>query len=120
MSEVTHVKVDGEHLDMMCGVVVFCKVVGKVVFTRCPRKGQLVLVDSVRDPVEPHVHGLGPLELVLAVGKSTGCGVIGDDLGWARLGMAHFLENFMDEDCLLPIVEWCSHLSFGCGRHNIL
>ena len=113
-------KVDRAHLDVMGGVVVFCKVVSKVVFTWCPRDGQLVLVNSVGDPVETHIHSLGPLELMLAVCKSTGCGVIGDNASWSRLGMTHLSEDLPDEDCLLSIVEEGSHLSFGGRRHNIL
>ena len=113
LSKVTRVKVDRAHLDVVRCVVVFGKVVGEVVFAWCPLDGQLVLVNSVRDPVEPHVHSFGSLELMLAVGKSTGCGVISDDSGWSGLGMAHFPEDFPDENCFLSIVEESSYLSFG-------
>ena len=86
-------KIDRTHLDVVCCVVMLCVVVSKVGFSRCPFNGELALVNSIRDPVKPHVHCLGAFKLVVTVGKTTGSGIIGGDDGGATLFMAKFRED---------------------------
>ena len=113
LCEVTGVKVDWSHLDVMRCVVVFRVVVGKVCFSWGPFDGQLALVYSVRDPMESHVHCLGAFQLVVTVGKATGSGIVSGDFGGARLFMAKLLQNLSDEDSFLAIVEEGSYLGFS-------
>ena len=101
----THVKINRMHLDVVGCVVMLCVVVSKVGFSRGPVDGKLALVNSVWNPMESHVHSLGPLEFVVMVGKATGGGVICDNLGGGLLFVANLLEDLSDEDRLLAIVE---------------
>ena len=112
-------KIDGAHLDMMCCVVMLCVVVGKVGVSRGPFDGELALVNSIRDPVKPHVHCLGAFELVVTVGKTTGSGIVGGDFGGARLFMAKFLEDLPNEHGFLAIVEEGSYLGFSGRSHDM-
>ena len=48
-------------------------------FTFLPVDAELALFDPVMDPIESHVHGFGPFDLGVAIGKPIGCGVISGD-----------------------------------------
>ena len=53
---------------------------------------ELLLAYTVLDPMETHVHGLGPFLFHSLVGKACGGGVV--DLHWGgRLRMLEFLEG---------------------------
>ena len=84
-------EVDGTHMYMMGGRMALCEVVTKVVFPWLPINTDVPLVDSVRDPMEAHVHGFGVLEFCGAVGKATGGGIVGGDACGSRLCVANFL-----------------------------
>ena len=102
----THVKLNEMHFDVMGSIVVLGVVISKVCFPWGPLNGQLVLVDSIWDPVKTHVHGFGPFQFVVLAGsKSTGCGIVGDNTGRPRLGMAYLLEDLANEHSLLAIME---------------
>ena len=70
--------------------MVFRDVVGEIGLPGAPIYLELLLVDSVPDPVEPHVDGLGALEFDVVVGDAAGGRVV--DLNGSRwLGIAHFM-----------------------------
>ena len=112
-------KVYRAHLDVVCCVVMLGVVVCKVGVSRGPFNGELPLVNSVWDPVETHVHSLGPLEFVVTVGKSTGSGIVGGDFGGTRLLMAKLLQDVSDENSFLAIVEEGAHFGLRGRSHNI-
>ena len=50
----------------------FCKIISKVSFAWCPDNFDLVLFDSVSDPVEAHVDGFGTFLFRGVVGDAFG------------------------------------------------
>ena len=72
--------------------MMFCEIVSKVGFASAPVDVELVLVDSVLDPVESHVHGFGSALLDGVVGYAVCDGVIGAHGGW-WLGMPHVFKG---------------------------
>ena len=70
--------------------MVLGEVVTMVVLSLEPVDSKLVLGDSVLDPEESHVHGLGSPDLGSLVGKSICSGVVcGDSCGFCLLS-SHF------------------------------
>ena len=112
-------KIYRAHLDVVCCVVMLSVVVSKVGVSMGPFNGELTLVDSITDPVKPHVHRLRAFQFVVTVGKATGSGIVSGDFGGARLFMAKFLEDLPKEHCLLAIVEEGSYLGFSSRRHDM-
>ncbi len=49
----------------------------------------LSLVDTVTNPVESHIHGLGPFLLDSVIGDAVGCSVVSLDRHW-QLWVAQF------------------------------
>ena len=70
--------------------MVLGKVIRLVGRARLPVDSDLALLDSISDPVEPHVHGFGAFRLDGFVGDAFGCGVVGLDRCWAFLFPPHF------------------------------
>ena len=52
-------EVNGAHLDVMGGGMMFGMVVGKVGFTWAPVDKEVALASAVLDPIEAHVHCFG-------------------------------------------------------------
>ena len=91
MNTVEDVKIGGSHAAMMrCGVVLG-KIIGKICGARAPVYIELVLLDTILNPIETHVHGSGLTLFHGFVGKAYSGGVVNFNWGW-WLGMSHFLE----------------------------
>ena len=85
--------------------MVFGEVVTVVGFAAAPSNTELVLFNSVLDPVESHVHGLGSLEFGAFVGEAISCGVVCDDRCGFQLGAVEFEENLAEVNRFLAVVE---------------
>ena len=83
----------------------FGEVISVIVLPLLPMDSKLSLVYSVLDPVEPHVHCLGSLDLGSLVGKSVGGGIICGHTSWCSLFSTNLLEDSPDVGCLLVVVE---------------
>ena len=65
----------------------FGEIVGEVVLTGFPDQLEMMLVNSVLDPMVPHVDGLAPSDFGGAVGYSSSWHIVVDDMG-RSLGVA--------------------------------
>ena len=65
----TGMEVCGSHFDVVAGRVMFGEVISQIEVSLLPVDLELTLFDLVLDPIETHVHGLGPLDFGLSVGK---------------------------------------------------
>ena len=64
----------------------FCEIIAQVFSAGAPVYVELMLMDAITDPVEPHIHGLGAALFHGVVCKAGGCGVVGfDGRGWLRM-----------------------------------
>ena len=80
------------HVLVMCGRVMFSKVICQIVSPAAPVHEKLALFDAIADPVKAHVHGFRTSLFDGAVGDSGGAGIVGLDWsGW--LWMAHVLKR---------------------------
>ena len=80
------------HQLMMFSRMMLGDVVGQVGFSWFPVHLELVLFDSVSDPVKPHVNGLGSLNFNIVIGNPTGSGVVDKDwCCWLRV--THFVQH---------------------------
>jgi hypothetical protein len=68
----------------------FGKVVRPVGWTWVPKYMELLLIDSILNPIRSHVHGLGFSLADFVVGKTIGGGIVNLNRG-GRLRMSHFL-----------------------------
>ena len=97
--------------------MMFCKIVCPIQFAFSPQDMELVLPDSITDPVESHVYCFGAFLFDGVVGNSGRCGVVSDDgCGW--LGVAEFFEANADGAGLFGVVEHCCKFSFGCRQDD--
>ena len=93
--------------------MMFGEVVGLVGRAGSPVDMELLLVNSILDPVESHVHCFGLLLSNLFVGESDSGSVI--DLYWCRgLCVSHFFERVAKGDRQLCVVEQCPRFCFSC------
>ncbi len=72
---------------MMRFWVVLGEVIGFVGSTQSPKDVILALVDTITDPIELHVNGLGPFLFDVVIGNAGGSGVVSLNRG-GRLGMS--------------------------------
>ena len=56
--------------------MVFCKIIRKIVGTAAPVDKELAFMDSVFDPIEAHVIGLGATLLDVVDGYACGAGIV--------------------------------------------
>ena len=68
------------------------KVIGTIVVTFFPMHDEMAEADSVADPIELHVHGLGASLLDRVVDNSL-CACIIRLYGHSWLGMTHFVKG---------------------------
>ena len=94
--------------------VVLGPVVAQVVSSFFPVDSELALADTVPDPVELHVHGLGPALFDTVIDNSICHLIVCLDVG-GRLGVAQSLQSVAQWAALTGIVEKAGHFSFG-GR----
>ena len=72
--------------------MVFGVVVGQIMVTRGPVHSELALLDSVFEPIVPHVHCFGLILFARVVGDAGGCGIV--HLEWCgRLRVPKFGEG---------------------------
>ena len=83
----------------------FSVVICVITTSALPADLELSLLDSVLDPEEAHVHGLGALSLDGVVGDSCCYLVVGDDCGGYALGVPHFGEDCSYSRSFLAVVE---------------
>jgi hypothetical protein len=82
-------QVTRSHQFVMGWGVVFGEVIGEIVFTGAPVNDELVLLDSIADPVESHVNCFGSALFDCFVDNASGTSIVG--LDWCGcLWMAHF------------------------------
>ena len=65
----------------------FGKIVGQVVWSRFPNQLEMILINSILDPMVPHVNCFAAFDFCGAVGNSSSWHIVVDDLFWA-LGVA--------------------------------
>ena len=104
---------------VMTGLVMFGVVVGEVAFAGGPVDKELALGNPIVDPVELHVHGLGPALFAGVIGNGVGRGVVSCS-GGRRLWVAHAVEDLPDGDTLLEIEEERREFCLGCRGENVL
>ena len=103
---------------MVGASVVFGWVVSQVCGSWCPSELELVLVDSIFNPVEAHVNCFGTFLFELTVDDAVRGAIVSCDCsGW--LGVSQFDECASDGDCLLCIEEDSCNFCLGGGCHNI-
>ena len=107
-------QVDGTMLAVVGGAVMFGEVIGSIIFSLAPVNDELVLFDSVTDPIETLVDGFGSTLFYSVVGDSSGSAVICLDDSWG-LGVSHFDESCSKCSCFFAVVEQCAEFSFGCA-----
>ena len=118
MRHIACVQIDWLHLHVMGGGMVLGKIIHKVEFAFGPYNDEVALVDPIRHPVEPHVHGLGAFQFGALRGKSVGGGIVGDDSSCLLLLASQFFEYLSEEDCFLSVVEQGCNFGFrGCRDH---
>ena len=61
--------------------MVFCKIIGSIVFAFCPEQVELALRDAIFDPMVSHVEGLGSLHSDLRSKYIVCRGIVGFDWG---------------------------------------
>lgn len=106
-------QVGGSHSAMVGRGVVLGVVVSKVCGSRFPLDMILALLDSVLEPVEPHVNSFGAMLFDCVVEDAIGTGIVNLERGgW--LGMTELEEGLPDRHSVLGIDECCSSFSF-CG-----
>jgi len=89
---VVFLEVDGPDFPVVRGAMMFGKVVAPIFITRGPKHFELTLLDSVFQPIKPHVNGLAALLFNCAVDDAIGSSVVCLYWGW-RLRMAQFFEG---------------------------
>jgi hypothetical protein len=114
------VEVGGAHSLVMGRRIVFSKIVCEIIFSWSPIDFVLSWTDTVANPVEPHVHGFGPLLFDGVVRDPAGCRVVHLD-GRGALWMAHFAKGGTG-DCALFAVDEEEAVYFGIrgSRDNML
>ena len=106
-------KISCPHALVMCGGVVFRKIIGQIVGAPPPMDHVLALLHPILDPEEPHVHGFRSPLLDGFVGNSGCADIVGlDGCRWLR--MAHASEGCSDGNGVLGIVEESAKFGFGC------
>ena len=97
-------EVAGAHEAMVRRRVVLGEVVGKVVGAFAPMDEVVALCNTIFDPVESHVHGLGSALFDGVIDDANGAFVVG--LDWSGgLRMAHFIESSAERGCILGVIE---------------
>ena len=119
MRHIACVQVDWSHLHVMGGGMVLGKIVCKVKFAFGPYDNEVALVDTIRYPVEAHVHCLGPFEFGALCGKAMGGGIFSNDLCGLQLLAPKFFEYLPEEHRLLSIVEKGSNFGFQRYRNHM-
>lgn len=84
--------------------MVLGEIVGIVVDAPPPEDNELVLADSVFEPVEPHVHGFGAALADRVVDDAGGASVVGL-YGGGRLRVAKVVEGGAKIGAVLGIIE---------------
>ena len=87
--DVVYVRV--AHQLMTSSRVVLGEIISQVTTTWLPGDIELALPNSVANPVESHVYGLGPAVLDSVVGEAHSAAVVAGDVG-ATLWVAHVGE----------------------------
>ena len=107
----------GSHDLVMGGRMMLGQVVSFVGGAGSPVNDELVLEDSVPDPVEAHVDGFAALVLDGPVGKSHGGGVVNFNGGrWLRV--AHFFEGDANWACFSGVEEGGTDFRFHGRAHD--
>jgi hypothetical protein len=99
---------------VVLGTMMLGDVVSKVFETRVPKDVNLFVCNLVDDPKVAHFHCAGALLLDSAVGNAHLHGIVAVDRGqW--LGMAHLVEDELDDFGFLNVQEDGAEFGFG-GR----
>ena len=91
--------------------VMLGKIIGTIATAFTPIDLKLALANSIADPVEPHVNGLGSFLFDRVVGDTGGGAVISSDR-CGRLGMAHFTQGNSKWTRFFAIVEQGTEFGF--------
>ena len=92
--------------------MVLAEVVSEVGMAWCPIYMEVSLVDSILEPVESHVNGLGSSLFDIGVCDSNCSGII--HLDWCgRLGSADFLECGSNGSSFFGIGKGSTHFGLG-------
>ena len=95
----------------------FCEVIGEIGWAGGPENSELALCDTVADPIESHVDGLGSDLFDGSIDDATGGGVVSCNWG-SWLWVAHFLEGGTKDSALLGIVKEGPNFGFSSGGHD--
>jgi hypothetical protein len=102
---------------MICWVVL-CEVVAEVFSAGSPVDDKLVLLDSITNPVEEHVHRSGFALLEGVVRDAVNGWVVCFHRGW-RLGMVEFFKRGSNRDGVLAVDEEVSYFGFAGRCHDV-
>ena len=96
----------------------FGVVISKVLDARFPMYVELVLSNTVTDPVKTHINCFRPALFDGIVDDTGGAGIV--DLNRScGLGPAEFEEGGANGTSILGIVEAGANFSFGCRSHDV-
>jgi hypothetical protein len=98
------------HAAMVRGRMMLGEVIGQVIATAAPVYQELALLDTVFDPIEAHIHGLGAFVLDGVIGNAGSTGIVGLDRRWWLL-MAKCFQGVAVNRSIFGIVEDTSKLS---------
>ena len=111
------IDVDWTYSSVVGWAVVLCKVVGEVGFAWGPIDIELVLFDTVAQPVKSHVDCFGLVLFDSAISDTVSGAVVSSDWsGWLR--MAEFAEGDAERDSCPCIHEEGGDFGFGGGGHD--
>jgi hypothetical protein len=99
------------HQFMMGWGMVLGEVVGEIVFTGRPMNYELVLLDSVADPLKAHVDGFWATLFNRFIDDASCACIFGLD-GCGSLRLPHFFESDAERDTVTSILEDDAELCF--------
>lgn len=104
---------------MMCMGVMLGEVVCLVLSTRAPNDVEVSLIDSVTNPVVPHVDRFRSSLLHFIICDAPCAFVVCGDWG-GRLGMTEVVESGAEGFGVFGVVEERAEFCFGCGGKDVL
>jgi hypothetical protein len=110
---------NGQHCLVMLGRVMFGVIVSNILGARGPIDMELVLLDSVLNPIKPHIHCVGSDLSYVVVGNPAGGGIV-NLYGGGRLAVPHFFEGDAEADTVFTIKKEGNNFGFPCGGHDSL
>ena len=111
-------EVDGSHVGMMGGRVVFREIVSQILFSGTPVYVKLTFLYPILEPVEAQVNGFGSFLFDGVCEDSLACGIV--SLEWCgRLWVSQFFQGCSEWACILGIVKGCADFGFSSGGEDI-